>query len=343
MLHTFQLDQKAIPAAQINSTLDWYQSLGRDYQQLLQNTGITQDMLADEDYLFSYRQRIKIIDNLMASGLPPSSWLDARETQIADYGILGYAMMSCGTLRQAIAIAVKYHRMAGAMFDLQFVEQGQDAILRIDHVMFEGLARQYIVEELFSSIPSLISLLLGKTHQPKEIRFSFSTPDYSGDYRRAFACAISFDNRFCEYHFTSAELNEALPKADANYARITEQACRTLGYQMELEQGLVAQIGYLLLSEPGHFPKLEVVAAQLFLSARTLRRRLLQLGTSYQIILDGVRQELASEYLSSTNLSVPEVAELLGFSEVTNFRRAYLKWAGESPYRYRQRHDRTHN
>ena len=337
MLHTFQLDQKAISAAQINSTLAWYQSLGRDSQALLQNTNISAAMLADSDSLFTYRQRITLIDNLLASGLTPSSWLAGRQTQIADYGILGYAMMSCGTLRQALAIAVKYHRMAGAMFDLQFFEQGENAIVRIDHVMFEGLARQYIVEELFVSIPSLISLLLGKTHRPKEIRLSYGAPDYCDDFPSAFGCAVSFDNRFCEYHFNSAELNEKLPKADPNYARITEQACRSIGNKMALEQGLVAQIGNILLSEPGHFPKLEPVAEQLLLSTRTMRRRLRELGTSYQIILDGVRKELASEYLASTNLSVQDVSELLGFSEVTNFRRAYLKWAGESPHRYRQR------
>ena len=62
----------------------------------------------------------------------------------------------------------------------------------------------------------------------------------------------------------------------------------------------------------------------------------MELGTNYQKILDDVRKGLAIEYLLSTNLSVQEISELLGYSEVTNFRRAFLKWSNVSPYQYRK-------
>jgi len=39
--------------------------------------------------------------------------------------------------------------------------------------------------------------------------------------------------------------------------------------------------------------------------------------------------------LQTTNLSVQEIAELLGYSEVTNFRRAFMRWVELSPYQYR--------
>jgi AraC-like DNA-binding protein len=70
-----------------------------------------------------------------------------------------------------------------------------------------------------------------------------------------------------------------------------------------------------------------------------MRRRLSELGTSYQRILDDVRRELAIEYLRTTNLTVQEIAELLGYSEVTNFRRAFMRWVEMSPYQYRKQID----
>ena len=60
-------------------------------------------------------------------------------------------------------------------------------------------------------------------------------------------------------------------------------------------------------------------------------------GTSYQKILDDVKKELAIEYLQTTTLSVQEISDLLGYSEVTNFRRAFVKWVQLSPYQYRKK------
>jgi AraC-like DNA-binding protein len=92
-----------------------------------------------------------------------------------------------------------------------------------------------------------------------------------------------------------------------------------------------------LLSTPGEFPKLDAIANKLSIGTRTLRRRLKGLGTSYQKILDDVKKELAIEYLQTTTLSVQEISDLLGYSEVTNFRRAFVKWVQLSPYQYRKK------
>jgi AraC-like DNA-binding protein len=93
----------------------------------------------------------------------------------------------------------------------------------------------------------------------------------------------------------------------------------------------------ILIGTPGEFPKLDEIAEKLLLGTRTLRRRLQGLGTSYQKILDDVKKALAVEYLQTTNLSVQEISDLLGYSEVTNFRRAFVKWVEISPYQYRKR------
>ena len=105
---------------------------------------------------------------------------------------------------------------------------------------------------------------------------------------------------------------------------------------MGIGEDIISRVNRHLLSTPGEFPKLDAVAGRLCLGARTLRRRLQELGTGYQQILDEVRRELAIEYLRTTSLTVQEIAELLGYSEVTNFRRAFLRWVEVSPYQYRK-------
>ena len=106
--------------------------------------------------------------------------------------------------------------------------------------------------------------------------------------------------------------------------------------RMVVGEDIVSKVNRQLLSGSGEFPKLEVVARCLCLGARTLRRRLQELGTSYQQILNNVRRELAVEYLRTSSLTVQEIADLLGYSEVTNFRRAFMRWVEVSPYQYRK-------
>jgi len=285
----------------------------------------------------TYQQRIDQLSNMLDLLGMNGAWLESpRTVSISDYGLLGYAMMSSATLEQAVQIAVKYHKLAGAMFELAFDVDGDEAVLRIDHLLPGGRVGQYTVEELFAGISRLIGLLLGRDHKPSRILLNYEAPDYAEKHLQCFRCPVIFDQPSCQYRFSREELAEPLAEADANTARICEESCRELLNQMEIEDDIISRICHLLLSTPGEFPKLDAVANKLSLGARTLRRRLNDLGTSYQRILDDVRRELAIEYLRTTNLTVQEIAELLGYSEVTNFRRAFMRWVELSPYQYRK-------
>ncbi len=330
--HNYALDKKVVPMIQVKALVRSLAERGIAPEISLKDTGI--DLSGER---VTYRQRLKQLENMLQLTDTRGYWLESsRAASISDYGLLGYAMMSSATLEQAVQIAVKYHRMAGALFELAFDTDGDEAVLRIEHQIASGEVAQYLVEDLFVGITGLIGLLLGRDHTPTRIRLNYPAPDYAEKHAQRFRCPVEFDRRYCEYRFRLTELSEPLAEADENTARICEESCRKLLNQMEIEEDIISRICHLLLSTPGEFPKLDAVAERLSLGARTLRRRLRELGTSYQKILDDVRRELAIEYLQTTNLTVQEIAELLGYSEVTNFRRAFMRWVDLSPYQYRK-------
>ncbi|HKI75503.1 MAG TPA: AraC family transcriptional regulator [Pseudomonadales bacterium] len=336
MFHNYSLDKRAVPVSAVAATVELMRRRGFAPSAVLHGVGVDETQLHDGDARVSYRQRIRQLENVVAL-LPDGAWLDDRDdVSISDYGLLGYAMMSSATLDKAVQIAVKYHKMAGAMFELGFARDGNDAVLRLDHVLAGGLVGQYMVEEVFAGITPLIRLLTGKPFKPRVIYFNHARPTYAERYVEVYSCPIEFDHKYSEYRFDAALLSRPLAEADANTARICEESCRRLLNQMEIEEDLVSRICHLLLSTPGDFPKLDTIACNLSIGTRTLRRRLKALGTSYQRILDDVKRELAIEYLQTTNLSVQEISDLLGYSEVTNFRRAFVKWVDQSPYQYRR-------
>jgi AraC-like DNA-binding protein len=71
------------------------------------------------------------------------------------------------------------------------------------------------------------------------------------------------------------------------------------------------------------------------MSARTLRRHLKAAQTSYRKVLNEVQEALAIDYLRRTDISVDEIAYLLGYSDTSNFRHAFKQWTGKTPSSYR--------
>lgn len=337
MIPGYGLEKRVIPMGLLRRLTEVMQDNGYAPADILAETGLTESDLQDDDQRVSYRQRIQQLENVMGLVNDPGFWLRRKpEVSISDFGLLGYAMMSSATLERAVQIAVKYHKTAGAMFELSFEKGPGEAVLRLDHLMAPEHISRYVIEDLFTGIAPLIELLLDQPFTPQRVCLNYAPILPVPVYENAFGCEVLFDQPYCEYHLPEALLAEPLAGADSITAESCENACRQLLTQMEIEADLVSRICHMLLSTPGEFPRLDMVAERLSIGTRTLRRRLRSLGTSYQKILDDVKKQLAMEYLQTTTLSVQEISDLLGYSEVTNFRRAFVKWADISPYQYRK-------
>jgi hypothetical protein len=278
-----RLDKRAVPVSLVNQSLTQMSRRGFTSDDVLKRTAITSQDLLDPEHRVTYRQRIIQLENILSLVDDPGFWLDARRVvSISDYGLLGYAMMSSATLEQAVQIAVRYHKMAGAMFELTFLVDQDEAVLRVEHMLPADNVAQMVVEELFAGITPLISLLIGDDFRPSGISLNYPRTAAMARYMAAFECPVRFEQPFCEYRFARSLLMSPLSAADANTARICEESCRTLLDQMDIREDIVSRICHQLLSSPGEFPKLDVVAERLCIGARTLRRRLQSIGTSYQ-------------------------------------------------------------
>ena len=92
----------------------------------------------------------------------------------------------------------------------------------------------------------------------------------------------------------------------------------------------------MLIQSAGEFLNISQVAERLYVSERTLRRRLEAESTSFRSVFDEIRDLLAREYLAKTELTIADIAHLLDYAETVNFRRAFVRWNGVTPSQYRQ-------
>jgi AraC-like DNA-binding protein len=95
--------------------------------------------------------------------------------------------------------------------------------------------------------------------------------------------------------------------------------------------GVAATVRDVLLRDPSAIPDQSAVAAELFVSTRTLSRRLRQEGTSFRALRDEVRQVLSEQLLCQASMTTEQVAARLGYADPASFIRAFRRWKGCPP------------
>jgi AraC-like DNA-binding protein len=328
----------AVPARNAKMLLEQAQGLGIDPNELRAGTEFDEATLATPGGRISYGDHITLHRNLLKHSVPEDFAFTGGGFSIASYGMLGYAMMSSATLNQAIQIAVKYYRTAGPLCGLFFDWHSDGLSITAENTFdLEAAPLRLVIEEIFSTFPALLRLLVGGEVPARHVDFSYPQPAHLLRYRETFNCPMRFDQPVCRFEIDASALALPLVQADADSAVLFERSCRELLAEIDRDDSLTNQVRHFLLASPGNLVNADRAARHFRMGARTLRRRLAMEQTSYQSILDEVRRRIAIDYLSTTALSTQEIAELLGFSEATNFRRAFLRWTERTPASYRGR------
>ena len=154
-------------------------------------------------------------------------------------------------------------------------------------------------------------------------------------YRDYFRSDVAFATGEYALAFDPGEIDRPFPAANVELARQNDQIVMKM--LADTAKGdLIMQVRSKLIEllPAGECSK-EDVAAALYMSVRTLHNKLERLDSSYQLVPDETRRELAEQYMQQQQRSISEVAYLLGFSDCSNFSRAFKRWTGESPSQFR--------
>lgn len=272
---------------------------------------------------------------LALSGEPWLGWEFGQSMNVSTHGFLGYAAMSSATLGDAIELAVKYYLTRSTVMALEFFIEGEQAVVQAnEQIALNELAR-FSVESLFSSLYFMAQHMLSNQTLAGEVRFAYPEPEDFAKLRPLLPGPALFDCPHHQLRFDKALLKAPLKFADPRLAQMARSQCEEEMIGIQQPPALLGQVKRVILAEADNFPNVDEVASQLHMSSRTLKRKLQQLGTSYQKILDDLRRGLAVEYLTRSNHAIDEIAALLGYSDASNFARAFRRWTGKNPSDYR--------
>lgn len=236
-------------------------------------------------------------------------------------------------LRQCLNNFGLFLRDVGASLSLR----GKRAVISLESHCADPLRGHYAEETLLVLIISLLCWLGGRRIPIDRADFRHSRLSLSDD-ALLWGSNLSWNAGRTEIEFASRFLRLPVVQDLASLKVFLRSAPQWLVIRFRNQHGLTTQVHQRLRgSHYSQWPTLEAFAREVQMSASTLRRRLEREGGSYQEIKDEVRRGVAVELLRRTSVSISEIAELTGFQEPSAFHRAFKKWTGESPGRYRAR------
>lgn len=161
-------------------------------------------------------------------------------------------------------------------------------------------------------------------------------PDFCDDYRVMFSDNLRFDRPRTRMIFAADCLDLPIKRSPEELKRFLAHAPANILVKYRDPASLANRIKNDLRQMPANtWPETEGLAANLCISASTLRRRLADEGQTYQGLKDSVRKELAIVWLAEADISFVEIAVRLGFADVSSFYKAFRKWSGSNPGHYR--------
>lgn len=305
---------------------------------LLHGTGIDPAVLNDPDAQLEARAELAVIGRLTEGlgDVPALGLLAGARYRVAAFGIFGFACVTSPTLREAVAFALRH-------LDLSFtfciphvrVDHGR-MVLTLDDSRVPQRLRRFLVERDLAAIHQMMTDLLDGPPPLLRTTFRHRDPGYPRRYAERFGVPPEFAAPANVATMDAAVLDRPLPQANEHTAALCEQQCRELVARRRHRAGLAGQVRERLIRASGAPSGIDEVARDLAVSARTLRRKLLEEGTSYRVLLDEVRRTLAEELLRTGGLRVEDVAIRLGYAESASFISAFKRWTGRTPSAFRR-------
>ncbi|MHA6493791.1 AraC family transcriptional regulator GliR [Pseudomonas borbori] len=314
--------------------------LGLEVDQALRAAGLDAADLADNSRRIPGETHERLLAHLLEVSADPLFGLHcARFVQPGSWSVLGYITMNCATLGEAMSRIVPYEKLVGDMGVSRIDVAAEHVKLSWSCRHESADIRRHMVENVLASWLLYARWIADMDRSPQEVWFEHALPagvDVE-EYTEVFGCPVRFEQA-CNALIVPLEyLAVPLRQADANLLRTLEDHALTLMAGLDGDESLPLRVknALRLLLKDG-LPRKERVAEKFNMTVRTLQRHLQQAGTSYQQILDELRQELAEHCLLRSELAIQDIASYLGFTEPRSFHRSFKAWTGQTPGEYRE-------
>ena len=325
-----------MPGAYVILLLDVLSRWGIHEQTLLQPFNLHREQLADPNCRLPAAQFNELLQRAhLLTGEPSLAYHLGTQMRISTHGFIGFAIMTSSNATEAIVLASRFIGIRMPYCQLITSYHPPTAIIKlVCDLPLEPLRSEVLLSLLIGIVQ--IGAALVQQHIKAKISLDFAEPANFHKFGKLLDSQFIFNQPVVTAEFDSGIARARLISADPVASQLALTQCETELSALGQRDRLAVRVREILISHEQGYPQIEQVAAQLCMSDRTLKRQLAAEDSSYSALLEEVRHRQAVGLLSRTDLSLERIAEQLGYSDVANFNRAFRRWTGKTPGRWRR-------
>lgn len=326
----------------------------REALQLFTDAGLPPRALEEPDFPISLEQELLVCMALVRRLGSERSALcvlfeNTEKMGIENLGVLGMAMRHAANAVAALEVCFNFPQLSWGHSRL-LVHRRPEAAVFVFNMQrpqirdatstdIDALVEYCLALDLMTSVSNIQDIVDSKD-PPLHISFSFPEPSDWGRVRDSLPCPVEFSCAETSIAFPAFFNDEPLPRANPLVFRSYVSIAQKLSLMLAEDISIAERVTRWLWAYTPPLKRGEV-ASQLAMSERTLTRQLGKEGTSYTQLLAEVQAERAKNCLRNRALTVSEVGYRLGYTEPAAFTRAFTKWTGSSPLKWRRHHVQT--
>lgn len=313
----------------IARTLEKYQV---DSGDLFEQVGLSREPFRDPDARVKMSDMIRVWEEAERRTKNPCIGFEVgMSLRATNFHAVGYAWLSSATIREALNRLVRYQKLLSTAADMAFEEDETGGAFVLDG---HAMAPQG-VDAALCAIVQLCRDVSYEEFAPNAVSMVREQPPCVQKVATFLNCPVQYSAERNVLHFTNEALDEHLPRNNPALVQASEEIAQQYIARMD-KSDVVSKARVLLIGQlPDGEPSRKALAQSLHMSERTLARRLADSDYTFTSLVDEIRDNLARDYLRQSRFSVTDVAFLLGFSDQSNFARAFKRWTGLSPSEFR--------
>ena len=314
---------------------DVLRSLGADPVKVLGELGYDLTLFDDAEKRISYAIRNRLLSHCaVRSGCPHFGLLVGQRNGLHTFGLLGLLMKHAPDVQTALGSLVRHSHLHVQGASVSLAVEGNAAVLtwQVHEPGMEAI--DHIGDATLATLYNIMHELCGTDWRPTEVWFAHHRPADVGPFRRLFRVPLRFD---CEQYallFSAGFLRRRLPGIDEGLRRLLQSQIELLEERHldDFPEQVRSVLRTALLTGNA---RVDQVAALFGMHARTLHRHLDANGAGFQQLLDETRFEIARQMLEYSDMEIAQVSDSLGYAAPGAFTRAFRRWTGTTPVRWR--------
>jgi AraC-like DNA-binding protein len=311
--------------------------LGVDTDALLRSVGVSRETLEDPDArLEASKVGALWTKAYELSGDPVLSLHAAEACPLGAYKVIDFMAANAATVGEAFRYSARYFPLINTAITLPIDESDDPVTFGIlDESGSAGVSRPF-AEYCFAAFVLHVRAATGVSFPVRSVTFRHGTPPDVSEHERVFGCPVRFQAEHNRLSVDRRAWETPTAHGQPGVLQVLTEHADLLVQKLPRGPDLVERTRRVIGERlRGGDSSIEAVARELATSPRSLQRHLRGLGFSYQALADEIRSATARLYLEQPDIAITEVAFLLGFAEQSTFARAFKRWTGHSPARFR--------